>query len=239
LNEAFIIEKEIKDQLVLADCKSEEIIKPFLSGRDIKKYKDPENEKFLIFTRRGIQVEKYSEVLKHLEKHRKRLLPKPKEFTGKKWEGRKPGSYKWYEIQDAVDYHEKFELNKIVWPETSQDNQFCFVRPGIYLNKTCFFIPSNDFGLLGILNSSIAKFYFNSIVSKMRGGYFSMSKVYVETFPVVYNPNLHKEISKKVIQLLEKKVEEMDASRLKIEIDQLVYGLYGLTEEEIGIVENN
>ena len=42
-------------------------------------------------------------------------MPKPKDFAGDKWEGRKPGSYKWYEIQDAVDYYAEFEKPKIIY----------------------------------------------------------------------------------------------------------------------------
>ena len=42
-------------------------------------------------------------------------MPKPKDWKGDKWKGRKPGSYKWYEIQDAIDYYEEFEKPKIMF----------------------------------------------------------------------------------------------------------------------------
>ncbi|HAS57113.1 MAG TPA: type II restriction endonuclease, partial [Algoriphagus sp.] len=50
LNEAFVIDQETKDRLMAEDPKSEEIIKPFLAGRDIKRYQQPKSDKFLIFT---------------------------------------------------------------------------------------------------------------------------------------------------------------------------------------------
>ncbi|WP_051119573.1 class I SAM-dependent DNA methyltransferase [Gillisia sp. CAL575] len=242
LNEAFIIDELIKDNLIKEDPKSADIIKPFLAGRDIKKYQKPKSNKYLILFKNGqthklfgelnenaafLQISKaFPAIMQHLEK-----------FEDKAKKRSDKGKF-WWELR-ACDYYEEFEKNKLVWPETSQDNQFCLVPSGFYLNKTCFFTPMFDSGLMGVLNSSVAKFYFDFIVSKMRGGYFSMSKAYVETFPVVYNTNLHKEISYKVNQLIKKEDEELDALRLKTEIDQLVYQLYGLTEEEIEIIEAN
>ena len=51
----------------------------------------------------------------YLEKHKSLIVPKSKDWKsqdGKKWKGRKPGSYKWYEIQDARDYYKEFEKVK-------------------------------------------------------------------------------------------------------------------------------
>ena len=41
LNEAFVIDEKTKNQLIAEDEKSAEIIKPFLAGRDIKRYELP------------------------------------------------------------------------------------------------------------------------------------------------------------------------------------------------------
>ncbi|MEX2336525.1 MAG: Eco57I restriction-modification methylase domain-containing protein [Fulvivirga sp.] len=237
LNEAFVIDQETRVKLIAEDPKSAEIIKPFLGGRDIKRYRQPESDKFLIFTRRGIDIKEYPGVLKHLENYRERLAPKPKGHQGT-WNGRKQGTYKWYEIQDAVDYYNEFEKVKITWPETSLDNQFALVDSDFYLNKTTFFIPINDPFLLGILNSSLARFYFDAIVSKMRGGYFSMSKAYVETIPIKEDDRYKDCITTKVNEILaiRKDNSKGDISTLEKEIDRLVCELYGLSEEEIGVI---
>jgi len=240
-NDAFIIDEEIKDQLIKEDASNGELIKPFLAGRDIKRYQVPKPSNYLIFTRRGTDIDKYPAIKRYLKGFKKQLEPRPKDIPNSEWFGRKPGSYEWYEIQDAVDYYEEFEKEKIVWPETSLENQFCMVKSGHYLNKTTFFIPIENDSLLGLLNSKLAGFYFGSIVSKMRGGYFSMSKAYVETFHIISKSSLNKKISKKSTQILAAKKEnpEADTSELEAEIDQMVYELYGLTEEEIAIVEEN
>ena len=147
------------------------------------------------------------------------------------------GTYLWYEIQDAVDYHKEFEKNKIVWAETSLGNQLCMVDKGIYLNKTTFMIPVSDKYLLGLMNSKLVHFYLDNIVSKVRGGYFSMSKSYVQTTPIAGES---KEVEQKVEEILSIKSRnpQADTSNLESQIDQLVYQLYDLSAEEIAIIED-
>lgn len=95
LNEAFIIDEETRIKLIKADKKSNELIKPFLAGKDIKRYQHPKSNKFLIFTKHGVEIENYPAIKSHLEEYKKYLMPRPKDFTGEQWEGRKPGKYKW------------------------------------------------------------------------------------------------------------------------------------------------
>ena len=38
------------------------------------------------------------------------------------WNGRKPGAYKWYEVQDTIDYYEEFEKPKIIFAEIVKAN---------------------------------------------------------------------------------------------------------------------
>jgi hypothetical protein len=99
-------------------------------------------------------------------------------------------------------------------------------------------MPTNDLALLAILNSKLVKFYLDAIVSKVRGGYFSMSKAYVETIPIVY-PTDTSPFIEKAGQIIEIKNQNPQADTVKLinQIDQLVYQLYELTDEEIKIVE--
>ena len=242
LNEAFVIDAETRDRLIAEDPNSNEIIKPFLAGRDIKRYQQPVSDKFLILFKNGETKklfgdlseekawEKLSEKYPAITNHLKSFETNAKKRTDK-------GQY-WWELR-ACDYYEEFEKLKIVWPETSLDNQFCYIEPGVYLNKTSFFLTGVSSFLLGVLNSQLSRFFFDNLVSKMRGGYFSMSKVYVETFPVAEMENIQAEIENIVTQILELKKQNptADTTSLEAEIDQMVYQLYGLTDEEIHLVE--
>ena len=53
LNEAFVIDAETKDRLIAEDPRSDEVIKPFLAGRDIKRYQTPTPDKYLILIEKG------------------------------------------------------------------------------------------------------------------------------------------------------------------------------------------
>ena len=238
LNEAFVIDKSTRDRLIAEDPKSAEIIKPFLAGRDIKRYQQPVSDKYLIFTRRGIIIDNYPAILKHLEQFKTQLEPKPKDHTGP-WTGRKPGTYKWYEIQDAVDYYEKFEKEKLVYPNICKQPEFTIVDKGYFTNQKCFIITHYTKSLLAFLNSNLCFFLFKSILPKLRGDFYEPSYIYFKDFPVIETENEQLVSVVNEILITKKQDPSADTTVLEHEIDRLVYGLYGLTEEEIGIVEGD
>jgi type I restriction-modification system DNA methylase subunit/predicted type IV restriction endonuclease len=111
--------------------------------------------------------------------------------------------------------------------------------------------------VLGLLNSHLLDFYFRNITVPFRGGYLSANRQYIEPLPIrtidFNDPqdvarhermvalvermlDLHKKLAAATIpadkELYQRQIQATDA-----EIDALVYELYGLTEEEIAIVE--
>ena len=67
LNEAFVIDSSTRDKLIAEDPKSAELIKPFLAGRDIKRYQSLQTDKNLIFTRRGVKIKEYPAIESYLK----------------------------------------------------------------------------------------------------------------------------------------------------------------------------
>jgi len=256
-NEAFVIDYETKQALIAQDKKSEEIIKPFLAGRDIKRYAQSFSDKYLIFTRRGINIKQYPAIEQYLNQFKEYLMPKPKGWTGKNWTGRKSGSYQWYEIQDTIDYFAEFEKPKIVYPNICKQPEFTLEYKNYYTNQKCFIIPLDDKYLLGVLNSSLCFFLFRQILPKLRGDFYEPGYVYLKDFPIRainFNDSAEKSAHDKIVSLvesmlafhkslasaqnpnekerLEKQIKSTDEG-----IDKLVYELYGLSDEEIRIVE--
>ena len=95
--------------------------------------------------------------------------------------------------------------------------------------------------LLGIINSRVTSYWFIHKFGKMQRETFPQFKVNeLADFPL---PKKRKEnaaeIAKFVKQVLTAKAKNpvADTSALEREIDQQVYALYGLTPEEIKIVE--
>jgi type I restriction-modification system DNA methylase subunit/predicted type IV restriction endonuclease len=257
LNEAFVIDKVTRDRLIAEHPRSAEIIKPFLAGRDIKRYQEPKSKKYLLFTRRGIDIEKYPAIKKYLSEFKERLMPKPKGWKGEKWKGRKPGAYQWYEIQDTIDYYAEFEKPKIMLPDISLKGNFTYDDEGNYCVNTSYIITNIDKYLLGLLNSNITNFVYKEMSPSYRGGYLRFIYQYLIQLPIrkinfsdLEDKARHDRMVALVEQMLElnKKLQaaktghEQNALKRQIEytdrqIDSLVYKLYGLTEEEIKIVE--
>ncbi|GBE41057.1 type IIS restriction enzyme Eco57I [bacterium BMS3Bbin09] len=260
LNKAFVIDTETKNLLAEEDPKSVELIKPFLVGRDIKRYAPSVSDKYLIFTRRGVNIKKYPAIERYLLAYKKQLTPKPKDWKGDEWPGRKPGTYKWYEIQDAVDYYSEFDKPKILWPGISSEvTAFAFDEKGFYGNDNTQLIIANDRYLLGILNSRLMRFILTHICDRVQGGFYRLKIIYIEQLPVrrikLNNPS-EKTFHDKLVSLVDKILElhkkknssPPSAEREKVEreiavmdekIDDIVYGLYGVTEEERKIIEGS
>ncbi|MGD1086767.1 MAG: Eco57I restriction-modification methylase domain-containing protein, partial [Verrucomicrobiota bacterium] len=66
LNEAFIVDRETRDRLICEDKSSATILKPFLRGREVKRWGIEPQNFWLIFTRRGIDIKKYPAIYKQL-----------------------------------------------------------------------------------------------------------------------------------------------------------------------------
>ena len=154
-NEAFLIDGVTRDAIIGRDAKSAEIIHPYLRGQDIGRWCCEWAGLWMIFTRRGIDIDAYPAVKQHLEKFRSALEPKPADWTGE-WPGRKPGKYHWFEIQDSIEYWREFGKPKIMYQDIAWRPQFCLDRGGRFSNNTVHFVVSDDKWLLAVLNSPLA-----------------------------------------------------------------------------------
>ncbi|GAB4279910.1 MAG: hypothetical protein Kow0080_32410 [Candidatus Promineifilaceae bacterium] len=187
-NDAFFIDRTTRDQLIAADPKSAELIKPLIVGDDVRAYHIHYQDRFLIFTRRGVDIDNYPAVKAYLKKYRKKLEPRPKNHQGA-WPGRKPGTYKWYEIQDSIDYWQYFEQPKIVYPVIAREPRFAFDETEhYYTNDKCFIIPRHDLYLLALLNSRLlfetAKLKVSVLGDEQAGGRLELRAVHLQHLPI-------------------------------------------------------
>jgi hypothetical protein len=259
LNEAFLIDSECRQVLIGQDPKSEESIKPVLGGEDIRRWFFNQRDLWIIFTRRGINIEDYPAVKNHLLKWKAALMPR-KNKNDKV--GRKPGPYKWYEIQDDVAYYEAFESPKIIFPDIAKGPRFSLDTQGHYLTNTAYCIGTDDRYLLGILNSRLFWFAISniSIPFGVRAGEFRYRLIYqymekVPIRPVNFSDPGDTARHGRMVELVDRMLElnkqkhsgklapsQIDRVDREIaatdgEIDELVYELYGITDEERKILE--
>lgn len=258
LTEAFVISTETKDRIIEQDSKSSDLIKPFLLGRNISAYCSSYVSNWLILIPKGFTIRKnlspanpfylneppprygnmeideawdwfkkeYPAIANH-------LLP----FKEKAEKRTDKGDY-WWELR-ACDYYEEFEKDKIMYQVLQVKPCFILDTKSIYCNNSMWLLPTNDKSLLGILNSKMGWWLISKYCTAIQNGY-QLIWNYFGQIPIAKgNDKARMRIIKLVDQIIDQKKStlESNTSHLESQIDQLVYQLYGLTEEEIKIVE--
>jgi hypothetical protein len=191
LNDAFIVDEITRNRLLTEDSNSAEIIKPFLIGDDIKHYYLDFKHKYIIFTRRGIDLTKFKAIKQHLLQYKDQLEPRPSNWDEKnqgKWRGRKPGLYKWFEIQDDIAYFAEFERPKVIYPDMSISSKFALDDQGYYSGNTTYIIPTSNHYLLALLNSSLIWVYLKKTCSVLgdadERGRLRLFSIFIESIPI-------------------------------------------------------
>jgi type I restriction-modification system DNA methylase subunit len=225
-NEAFLVDQATKDRLCREDPRSAEILKKYLRGQDIARWSPQWSGLWMIFARRGIDIERYPAVMAHLQQHRTALEPRPRDFAGKGWPGRKPGNYKWYEIQDAVDYHEMFEGPKLVYPDILWSAQFSATPAGFYVNNTSYLIPANDPWLVASLNSPALWSYLWRTAQHAKDEALRMFGEYVLQLPIpIATPDQVEAATMAVDSITRLTREARDAELAVLDLLRVEYGV--------------
>ncbi len=248
LTEAFVIDAATRAEIIGKNPEAEKIIKPFLNGRDVRRYHIDYENNFLIYTYHGINIKKYSAVEAHLRPFKQRLEKRATKQA-------------WYELQQPqFAFAPLMDAEKIIFPDIATTPRFARDTTGCYGSNTTYFIPRRDPYLLALLNSSIGQFFFSVVCAGLEGKteiYLRFFGQYLEGFPVRtinFSDNTdrarHDQLVQLVGQMLEAKQQlasarterdktfyESKCATLDRRIDDLVYELYDLTPEEIAIVE--
>lgn len=238
-NEAFIIDEIKKDELINTDKRNAEIIKPIIRGRDLKKYAYDFSKLWAIctFPSLKLEIESYPFIKEHFIKMGKSRLEQSGENGS-----RKKSNNKWFETQDSISYWADFEKEKIIWGEISDKPKFAYDDEKYYAEATTFLMTGEKLKyLLAILNSKVSEWYFNLIGTTTGMGTNRWKKYKIELLPIMEpSEEQQKEIEDIVNQILSIKNQNptADTTTFENQIDQLVYQLYDLTDEEIAIIEN-
>ncbi len=243
------------------------VLRPFLKSDLIEPYGHPETRLWMLFpyyleNEKAILIpqadfeNKYPNAWKHLKSYEKIL----QERERGKW-----NHEQWYAFGRSQNLTQMEDPKLIIQvlslsPRWIYDDRHLYMTGGgggpFYGLK-----PKTDdihiLYLMGILNSKLFGFIVANQSTKMRGGYIRFSKQYIESAPICTidfsNPNdkaRHDKMVSLVGQMLDlhKRLGEVKTPDEKVriqrqieatdgEIDKVVYGLYGLTEDEIKVVE--
>jgi hypothetical protein len=141
----------------------------------------------------------------------------------------------------SCDYWREFEQPKIIVPAIENAVNYASDFAKFYSNdKTSIIIPPSVPFTLAILNSAVSWWITRQEFASKQGGFYEFKPMYVSKLPIPpAPPSRQKEVEALVKKILEAKRTDplADVTALEQEIDQHVYRLYGLTPEEIKLIE--
>ena len=247
-NEAFIISTDKREE-ILANCqteeerqRTEELIRPILRGKDIKRYGYEWADLWLIatFPSRHYDIDLYPAVKQYLLAfgiERLEQTGKVHTVNGEQIKSRKKTNNKWFETQDSISYWEDFSKPKIIYPNMTKYMPFVFDDKSYVTNQKCFIITGKYIAFLtAFFNSSLFKFCFRDSFPELQGGTRELSKIFFDKIPVCKVTDSQEILFHKLITDIQNEYTKEKAMK----IDTLVFDLYNLTQEEreiIGFVE--
>ena len=185
-NEAFII-NEAKRAEILANCRdaaernrTEQIIRPILRGRDIKRYAYEWAHLYIIatFPALHLDIEDYPAIKRYLLSFGKeRLEQTGKEYVvnGQRIKARKKSNNKWFETQDTIGYWDDFAKPKIVYPDIMrmpQDKTLLSQFPKFHLDVEGFFPEATVFFIVGERVETLCRFFASDV------GFYTFTRFY-------------------------------------------------------------
>jgi hypothetical protein len=174
LNDAFVVNRATRDELIKVDARSAEILQPLLRGEDIKRWRVESKELFLINTPKGkVDIESYPGVKAWLLPFKDRLE-------------KRATQQEWWELQQAqLAYQGRMAQPKISYPHFQNSRMFTYEPDGYFSNDKSYFIPSADYALLAYLNSKLVWFFLTSLSPAVRNGWHEMRVQYIELIPML------------------------------------------------------
>lgn len=231
-NTAFIFETEAEAVGKGADRK---LLRPLCHGRDIEKYLVRSRERRILYIDDSVDIEKFPKT--------KRWLLNFKDMLDKRNEGKRD-IISWCSlhrprVKAELDMKEKILLQNTRNEALKTRIVATLDDESVYGTQGINFIIPKDGGslryLLGILNSKLMNYLFSTKFLNL-----AIKAEYVKQLRI---PSISEKQQKPVIALVDKILAakkqdpSADTSALEVQIDGLVYALYGLTAEEIAVVE--
>jgi adenine-specific DNA-methyltransferase len=212
-NKAFLIDgvkrSELIDPKQGGDPKSGEVIKPFLQGRDVRRWKVEPDDSWIILIPPGKNISTYPAVERHLSGFRSELEARV-------------GGQDWFAVQARPSETRRFEDPKIIYPDISTECRFAWDDAGYFSGDTTFVIPYPEPSLTCILNSSITKWFILQTSPSIMHGYLRFKSQYCANIPI---PELEND-TKEILNLSAKIAAASASNRFDALVNAFVYELF-------------
>jgi hypothetical protein len=241
LNDAFVVDRATRDQLIAEHPSSAEILKPFLRGRDVKRWRVDFADQYLIKIEssenkshpwsnkpakdaENLYAVTYPAIHAFHEQFRAGLIKRADQ-----------GKYFW-ELRSCT-YWQEFDQPKVVYPDIALSPQFSWDENYHYLANTAYIIPRVSKWLLAFLNSPVCTWFYSQISPQIQNGYYRFIAQYCQQIPIPAATPAEQAELETLVQCILKNPNATNVVDLEAEINERVYRLYGLTRDEIALIE--
>ncbi|MDP3563139.1 MAG: hypothetical protein Q8R70_01475 [Methanoregula sp.] len=259
LDEAFVINARQGNELIAASLKNKNLVRPFLSAGEIVRYGSCLTSRSIIFIPQGWTnshagdqngwqwfFEKYPAIARHL-----------KPFAGRAKVRKHQGDFWWECASEPGTFNP--DLPRILFPNSGEFMAFMFDAGGAVPDRHVGFIRHSSLFLLAVLNSRLSAYILrvtaHEVPEKNRQKVWeriATLPIYIPDFDHPDDKARHDRMVTLVTGMLElqnhmslaksdqeRRIIRQDIGSTDRQIESLVYGLYGLTMEEIRMVEEN
>jgi SAM-dependent methyltransferase len=240
-NNPLVVDKATKSQLTRNAWRCRHFFVPLLRPADMRRYVSERPEQFVLSVKDNRDFRKCRALVTYLEKNFR-------DWKKESGSGESNGNPEPEESRP-----------KIIFAPFQQSPAFCFDREGTFaITTTLLAIPRNDPFLAGILNSTLARFVLTRTCLLTERGYhispMAIGKfpVFIPDFDKLADKTRHDRMVSLVTHILElnrylpqaktdqeRRLVQQDIDATDVRIDALVYELYGLTVDEIAVVEES
>jgi adenine-specific DNA-methyltransferase len=244
LNDAFVVDRATRDALVAGHTSSTDLLKPFLRGRDVKRWLVQFAEQYLIKIESSenkqhpwsgkdpIEAERifeqtYPAIYQWFEPMRNDLIRRADQ-----------GQYYW-EIRSYA-YWQEFEQPKIILSKFMNQATFAFDRAKYFHNDALYMIAGTSEYTVAVLNSNVAWWFLAQLCTDLQNGYLQAFRKDLFRIPIPA-PTSITIIEHTVAQIIAAKATDPAANvrAWEQEINERVYSLYGLRPDEIQMIEES
>lgn len=207
LNEAFLVDAAIRERLADEDHRLAEILKPYLRGQDVQRWRVQRNGMSMILLKssddyewpwsssEGAEAENtfaatFPALHRHLLQWKDRLIARADQ-----------GRF-WWELR-TCSYYEEFDRPKIVWQEIQYAPAFAWDSQGVFANNKVFFIPTADRYLIAALNSPLLWWHNWRYLVHLKDEALSPSGYKMEQLPIAPpSEEIRRQVEERVLRVL-------------------------------------
>jgi hypothetical protein len=162
LNEAFIINKKTRNEIVIKDNKSTSILRKMVEGDDFKKWNLLHSGRYMVATEYSLDVpNEYPAVFEYFRQFEDKLIK------------RQDKGLNYWNLR-SCDYYNELENPKLIYYHTAVTHNFYYDTEKYYISANCYFIANADRYLQCVLNSKlfncVKKYLFPAFGDSENGG---------------------------------------------------------------------